>query len=86
MLSQTRFMVLAILNKINEAEFGHLKNESAATSGNLSLQLQRLKQVGYVEISKKFKGNYPLTLVNITPVGKMAFKQFVDTVNSFASL
>ena len=85
-LSQPRFMTMALLNKHQESEFNFLKTSTDTTAGNLSIQLQRLKSAGYVEIRKQFKGNYPVTMVSITPSGKIAFHEFVENINSFAAL
>jgi hypothetical protein len=53
---------------VKEAEFTFLKEKTNATAGNLSVQIQKLKEAGYIEVIKQFKDNYPQTICKITPV------------------
>lgn len=81
--SQLRLAVIAILISVKEAEFTFLKNETGATPGNLSVQLSRLKDSGYINIIKKFNNNYPQTLCQITPLGIEAFEKYVDALKAY---
>jgi DNA-binding PadR family transcriptional regulator len=74
---------MSLLVSVKEAEFTYLKNECNATVGNLSVQLQKLKDAGYIEIEKKFKGNYPLTMCHITEKGSQAFAQYVAALQHY---
>jgi DNA-binding transcriptional ArsR family regulator len=60
--SQLRLAVVSLLVSVKEAEFTFLKEKTNSTAGNLSVQLQKLKEVGYIDITKQFKDNYPQTL------------------------
>jgi DNA-binding transcriptional ArsR family regulator len=84
--SQLRLAVVSLLVSVKEAEFTFLKEKTGATAGNLSVQLQKLKEVGYIEIIKQFKDNYPQTLCKITPVGIDAFEKYVDTLKQYLNL
>jgi DNA-binding transcriptional ArsR family regulator len=64
--SQLRLAVISILISVKEAEFTFLKEKTAATAGNLSVQLQKLKEAGYIDIVKQFRDNYPQTICRIT--------------------
>ena len=55
--SQLRLAVVSILVQVEQAEFSYLKKETGSTSGNLSVQINKLKDAGYIEVTKKFKGN-----------------------------
>ena len=66
-----------------EAEFTWLQEQTGASSGNLSVQLNKLKDAGYIEIKKSFRGNYPQTLCSMTKLGKEKFKAYVDALKEY---
>ncbi len=84
--SQLRLAVMSILTSIEEAEFSYLKEKTNATSGNLSVQISKLKEAGYIEIKKQFNNNYPQTLCKITPTGKEAFDNYVKALQTYMNL
>jgi DNA-binding transcriptional ArsR family regulator len=81
--SQLRLAVVSLLLSVKEAEFGFLKEKTNATAGNLSVQISKLKEAGYVEVSKQFKDNYPLTICKITQEGVKAFEDYVNALQSY---
>lgn len=81
--SQLRLAVISLLISVKEAEFNFLKNETGATSGNLSVQLTKLKDAGYINVIKKFNNNYPQTLCQITTDGIAAFEKYVEALKSY---
>ena len=81
--SELRLAVVSLLVGVKEAEFSFLKEKTGATAGNLSVQLQKLYEAGYIVIEKSFRGNYPLTTCKITKKGVMAFEQYVEAINSY---
>lgn len=81
--SQLRLAVMSLLIGVKEAEFTFLKEKTGATAGNLSVQVQKLKDAGYIEVIKQFKENYPQTLCKITPKGIDAFEQYVQNLQSY---
>jgi len=81
--SQLRLAIISLLVGLEEAEFNYLKEKTNSTSGNISVQLDKLRQEGYIEIEKKFRNNYPLTLCRITPKGAEAFHQYVLDLKSY---
>lgn len=85
LLSQSRLSIIGLLYKSNELEFTQIKDALKLTAGNLSTQIQKLKNVGFLEIEKKFKGNYPQTICRITPKGIIAFEDFVTNMNQFTN-
>ena len=80
---QLRLSIISLLISVKEAEFTFLREKTNATSGNLSVQISKLKDAGYVEIDKKFKDNYPLTICKITQAGVLAFEAYVDALKSY---
>lgn len=81
--SHLRLAIVAGLMTVEEAEFTWLQEQTGATAGNLSIQLNKLKDAGYIEIEKRFKGNYPQTLCRMTSVGKDKFREYVETLKEY---
>jgi DNA-binding MarR family transcriptional regulator len=75
-----RLGVMAYLASAEVAEFTELKNALEVTQGNLSIQLRKLEDAGYVEIEKSFLNRKPLTRVRLTPAGRQAFKDYLDVI------
>jgi DNA-binding transcriptional ArsR family regulator len=81
--SQLRLAVVSLLISVKEAEFTFLKEKTNSTAGNLSVQINKLKEVGYIDVVKQFKDNYPQTTCKITPKGIDAFDQYVKALQSY---
>lgn len=81
--SELRLGVISLLVGLGEAEFGYLKDQTGATAGNLSAQLQKLAEADYITIEKSFKGNYPLTTCKITKKGIKAFEAYVEAIKTY---
>lgn len=81
--SQLRLAVMSLLVGLKKAEFVFLKEKTGATQGNLSVQLQKLKDAGYIEIEKTFKNNYPQTTCMITQQGLLAFEKYVSNLKHY---
>lgn len=78
-----RLAVMSLLVTEKEAEFTWLKKETGATAGNLSVQLQKLREAGYIVIEKGYRDNYPLTNCRITAEGSKAFKEYVRNLQGY---
>jgi DNA-binding transcriptional ArsR family regulator len=83
--SQLRLAVMSLLISVKEAEFTFLKEKTGATAGNLSVQIQKLKEAGYIEVQKQFKDNYPQTICKVTTKGVDAFETYVKALQSYIS-
>jgi DNA-binding transcriptional ArsR family regulator len=81
--SQLRLAVVSLLISVKEAEFAFLKEKTNASAGNLSVQISKLKDAGYIEVTKQFKDNYPLTVCKITQLGVQAFEDYVNALQSY---
>ncbi|HEU4471992.1 MAG TPA: transcriptional regulator [Flavisolibacter sp.] len=81
--SQLRLAVMSLLITVKEAEFTFLKEKTSATAGNLSVQIQKLKDAGYIEVVKQFKDNYPQTICRITSEGITAFENYVENLKTY---
>ena len=81
--SQLRLAIMSLLISVKEAEFTFIKEKTGATAGNLSVQVQKLKDAGYIEVTKQFKDNYPQTICKVTAKGVDAFEQYVKNLQAY---
>ena len=81
--SQLRLALMSLLLSVKEAEFGWLKDKTEASAGNLSVQINKLREAGYIEVTKKFRDNYPLTTCRITVKGTRAFDEYVRNLKQY---
>ncbi len=84
--SQLRLAIISLLASVSEAEFNYIKEKTKATSGNISVQLDKLKSAGYITVEKSFRDNYPLTTCKITVKGRAAFEQYVQDLKTYLNL
>lgn len=81
--SQLRLAVMSLLIGVKEAEFTYIREKTNATAGNLSVQIQKLKEAGYLQVIKQFKDNYPQTICKITSRGLDAFDAYVKVLQEY---
>jgi DNA-binding MarR family transcriptional regulator len=81
--SQLRLGVMSILMSVESAEFTFLREQTNSTAGNLSVQLDKLAEAGYITIEKSFRGKRPLTTCSITRKGLKAFEDYVNTLKQY---
>lgn len=81
--SQLRLAIMSILISVESAEFVFIKEQTNASAGNLSVQLDKLSSAGYISVVKSFKGKKPVTTCSITKVGIAAFDSYVKALNSY---
>ncbi len=81
--SQLRLAIMSLLLSLESSEFTFLKAKTNSTSGNLSVQLDKLNQAGYINIEKSFKGKMPLTTCKITKKGIKAFEEYVNSLKDY---
>ena len=83
--SELRLAVMSILAGVDEADFTYLKKQTGATSGNLSVQIDKLTAAGYITVEEGFKGKMPRTTCQITPTGQEAFRGYVNALQEYLS-
>jgi DNA-binding transcriptional ArsR family regulator len=81
--SQLRLAIVSLLISVKEAEFTFIREKTNATAGNLSVQVNKLKDAGYIDVTKQFKDNYPQTICKITSKGIEAFEVYVKDLQSY---
>lgn len=84
--SQLRLAIVSILMNADAAEFTFIKEQTGATSGNISIQISKLRDAGYIKVEKKFSNNYPQTLCRITKLGRKKFEEYVNTLGQYIQL
>lgn len=84
--SQLRLAVITILAQVEEADFNYLKEKTEATAGNLSVQLDKLSEAGYIAITKTFEGKRPRTTASITNDGRAALEAYIETLKDILGL
>ncbi len=81
--AELRLAVMSLLISVDEAEFPYIKEQTGATAGNLSVQIDKLSAAGYIEVEKTFKGKRPCTICRITVKGHQAFEAYVEALKSY---
>jgi DNA-binding transcriptional ArsR family regulator len=81
--SQLRLAIISLLVGTEMAEFTYIRKQTGATAGNLSIQITKLKEAGYIEVTKKFRNNYPQTMCSITSLGKQKFSEYVFSLKDY---
>ncbi len=81
--SELRLAIMSILLSVESADFVYLKEQTHATAGNLSVQIDKLQKAGYIKIEKGFKGKIPRTTCSITQEGVTAFEEYVEAIKSY---
>lgn len=84
--SELRLAVVSILIGVEEADFVYIRNETGATAGNLSVQIDKLQKAGYIEVEKGFSGKKPRTACRITNRGREAFSDYVENLKEYIKM
>ena len=72
----TRLKILIVLAEVVKADFTFLVLTTGLTRGNLSANLRKLEEAGYVTIEKSFVNRVSRTMIQLTDHGKMALKSY----------
>ena len=81
--SELRLAIISLLAGVDEADFSYLKEQTGATAGNLSVQIDKLTSAGYIAVEKGFRGKMPRTVCRLTPVGTDAFRAYVKALKKY---
>jgi DNA-binding MarR family transcriptional regulator len=81
--SQLRLAIMSLLMSVESAEFTFLKEKTNSTAGNLSVQIDKLSEAGYILVEKSFKGKKPLTTCRVTKKGIQAFEDYVNALKQY---
>ncbi len=81
--NQLRLSIMSILMQVRSMDFTQLLKETQASKGNLSTQIKKLEEAGYIKVKKTYRKNYPLTTVSISPKGRRAFEQYFENIKKY---
>lgn len=81
--SELRLAVMSLLMELEEADFNYIREKTGATSGNLSIQSDKLAEAGYIAVEKGFSGRKTRTVYRMTPAGRKAFEDYVEALKSY---
>ena len=81
--SELRLAVMSVLIGVESADFVFLRQQTGATAGNLSVQLDKLSKAGYIVVEKTFRGKLPCTVCRITDAGRDAFEEYVEALQTY---
>lgn len=81
--SQLRLAVVSLLLSVQEADFTYLKDKTQSSSGNLSVQLDKLSEAGYIEVRKEIVGRKPKTTCRLTDKGREALNTYVTSLREY---
>jgi len=71
-----RLKIMATLDSVAEGDMTFLMNFTGLSWGNLSVQVTKLKDAGFVAVEKSFVDNKPQSRVRLTEDGKKAFAAY----------
>ena len=83
MHSELRLAIISLLAGVDEADFSYLKEQTGASAGNLSVQIDKLTSAGYIAVEKGFRGKMPRTVCRLTPTGTDAFRAYVKALKKY---
>lgn len=78
----TRLKIMAYLSIVESADFTFLMRQTGLTRGNLSVNLRKLEQAGYVSITKEFVDRIPRTLIRLTGDGRQAIQIYRENMQT----
>lgn len=84
--NQLRLSIMSLLISVESAEFNFLLEKTGATRGNLSVQINKLKEEDYIDVKKSFRNNYPLTTCKVTTKGISAFEKYVEALQDYLNV
>ena len=76
-LSKTRLGIISALIGGDELEFTYLRGALKLSDGNLSVQIRKLEEAGYIKVKKMFIDRKPKTFCKIAPKGRKAITDLV---------
>ena len=81
-LSRVRLGLISALISGDELEFTYLRDALTLSDGNLSVQIRKLEEAGYIKVKKMFIDRKPKTFCKIAPKGRKAITQLVKHLDN----
>ena len=83
--NELRLKVMAALDSLDDADFVYLKELTGSTAGNLSVQITKLEEAGYIKVSRNGEGRNSHTVCRITTVGSHALLSYQKILMEYFS-
>jgi DNA-binding transcriptional ArsR family regulator len=81
--SELRLAIMSYLISVEECDFVKLKELTEAAAGNISIQIKKLQEAGYVSVKKGYKNNYPHTSIKISSKGIAEFEKYIEVLSKY---
>ena len=81
--NELRLKIMAALDSLNDADFVYLRELTKATAGNLSVQITKLEEAGYIKVSRSGEGRGSHTVCRITDAGTRALLAYQRALMSY---
>ena len=81
-LSKTRLGIISALIGGDELEFTYLRDTLKLSDGNLSVQIRKLEEAGYIKVKKIFIDRKPKTFYKILPKGRNAIMRLIRDLDN----
>ena len=81
--SQLRLSIMTLLLSVEEADFTWLREQTGASAGNISVQIDKLSEAGYIKVRKEFVGKKTHTSCRITERGRKAMEEYVSDLREY---
>ena len=86
LMSRTRMGIISALVGGDKMEFTYLRDSLGLTDGNLSVQISKFQETGYIKVEKVFLDRKPKTFCMITAKGQRALKNLLKQLESVVDL
>ena len=73
-----RLAIMSMLAATPELSFTEMRDALSMTDGNLTTHIRTLQEAGYVQVTKSFRNNRPLTTCSLTTAGHKAFTNYIN--------
>ena len=83
---ELRLAIVSFLANVDRADFKKLMEITSASKGNISVQISKLQEAGYISVKKTFKGNYPNTECQISKKGRLAFESYLSELKKLLNI
>ena len=81
--NELRLKIMAALDSLDDADFVYLKEITKSTAGNLSVQITKLEEAGYIKVSATGRGRGSHTVCRITRAGIKALADYQRALLSY---
>ena len=85
-LSKTRLGIISSLLGGDKLEFTYLRNTLNLSDGNLSVQIRKLEEAGYIKVEKVYVDRKPKTFCKITSKGRKTIRDLIRKLENLEGI